>query len=98
MVAPQFAKMRFRPNPRKTKSSQQKLSKQYNYPPGIPLSENSPSFPGHDPWESRDFLGFFLIQSILEKQESIFSGDFCYYDFRNKKYNLPFDIYFSGIF
>lgn len=67
----------FRLNQRKTKSSQQKPSKQYNYPPGIPLSEKEPSFPGHDPWESRDFLGFFLIQSILEKQESIFSDDFC---------------------
>lgn len=34
---------------RKPLSSQQKLSKQYNYPPGTPLSEKRHSFPGHDP-------------------------------------------------
>ena len=35
---------------RKPLSSQQKPSKQYNYPPGTPLSEIQPSFPSLDPY------------------------------------------------
>ena len=52
-------------------SSQQKRPKQYNHPPGAPLSRKQPSFPRLEPYNFREFYSLFCCKKLCEKIYSI---------------------------